>query len=215
MINSNTVARTGAFRATAILMFAALLAGCAGSDRLSGSTIQAATDRGLILGSISFSDMPSEYRLYYEPKQGDDLLGAARQGGFVELVTRSSGSGDPELFALELPAGEYVFTSWRIVQGNYRVWPKEEFAIPFVVQANRTTYAGNFDFQALRAEAQDASDRVAKFDDRYQRDLERFRARYADIDFGDVQVGLQPDAAMTWEEDATKANRTFIVFFTF
>jgi hypothetical protein len=197
-----------------VLLFL-LASGCAYDRDVPGSRLLAETDRGLILGSISFADNPSEYRLYYEPSVGGDLLGKAQQGGFVELVTRSDGSGDPELFALELPAGDYVFTAWRIVQQGYRVWPKEEFAIPFVVKPNRTTYVGNFDFQAIRTGRDSSGKRIARFDDLYQRDLERFRERYEDIDFGDVQVGIKQGASMSWEEDATEANRSFIVFFSF
>lgn len=184
---------------------------------IEGKTFKPSPDQGMILGSISFPGEPADYQLVYHQidTDGEPVLGASNRGGFIEFTAdRTSSVDEPQLFAIELPAGDYEFTSWRVMRGRIQVLPKEDFAVRFTVEPQRANYVGSFRFE--HGPDVQADEPIVSYGNRFERDMELL-ASYRNIDFGEVAPSIVEPTELTWTQNSAATDRTLalIVFSSF
>lgn len=143
-----------------LLAFAFVLTGCKGGSDKVPETFNDASDKGLIVGTITFdNDKPQNdiYRFFYEPVSGDKKF-IKRNSGKVLIKGREKNvrgfNGDfndkrTYIFVAEREPGSYAF-----IQYNYlnHIGPSgmvsfsDKYAIPFEVKKGEITYVGEMEF---------------------------------------------------------------------
>ena len=212
--NNNPKVRLSQWLITILL--AATMSGCL-SQAPSSNVSEMEPGHGLIIGSVTFGEVASGYRIFYQKKNArDGMFGIASQGGFIEIESKDFDSGKTELFAISLPEGEYEISSWRIVSGKKQIVPKDEFSIAFAATAGQATYVGNFDFQNT-VSSESPSSNLVSFSNFYDRDVGLLKTQYEQLDLATVTQGIDSDFSLLWTqaESDTRRSLLFVVFSTF
>jgi hypothetical protein len=148
-----------------------LLASCA-TNVSSSYKPDAATGKGLIVGSITTNTYGGEYYVnvysYALSKPLKLSAGSANWHPFAK-VNDSELNARGDTFAVEAPAGDYFLGGWVVRQGPKRYWGNKELGFPFKVEAGKVTYIGNIHF---------VDKEYVNLQEREKRDLPVIEARY-------------------------------------
>ena len=137
------------------------LAGCGTTNVRNDYALSQQSQKGLVIGSLTqskssnghhgFSAAISAINLVYRNTETDEtgqigidsaLLGPLYSGDF------SNAKG--ELFAIELPPGDYAFEKWHALQGSYTsVYSNLPYPIKFSVYKSRAVYIGNLNLEII------------------------------------------------------------------
>lgn len=139
-------------RGLALLLSCMMLSGCAARNVRTDYT--PASDKGLMLGSITRDGRQSAYRMMFRPvgqEKGFDFV----ETGCDSIVEPSCYARQDfeaigmkgDLFAVELPPGDYEFFTWDVVGGSLHAGPGSIFSLKYPIRAGRVTYVGNFHFK--------------------------------------------------------------------
>lgn len=134
-----------------ILVATLLLSGCASTTVKQDYSLNESTDKGLLVTSISYQGGYSGYAVYFKNTKtnkldyvefgaGSTLIPIPPKGDFSHLNRKG------EVFATELPAGEYHIWRWRVQSGYATLTPINPMKVEFKIEPGKATYLGNFDF---------------------------------------------------------------------
>ena len=109
-------------------------------------------DKGLLLTSLTYHGSYSGYSVLYR-KIGSTDFDTLTIGTGTALIPPGMLDWDIKhrglrgnIFAIDLPAGDYEVFSWRVSSGYGNTHPVNDFSIPFRIIPGKTTYIGNFKF---------------------------------------------------------------------
>ena len=141
----------------ALVVVGFLLSGCATKSVGTEFAFTPESETGLIIGSASSSQEDSWYsasvRFFYAKANDENPLGASTSG-FIQALPRNPLLGttgpsefqgtDGSLFAIALPPGDYVFSTWDIDNGSQAIiYPVDPKPLTFKVRKGEATYIGN------------------------------------------------------------------------
>jgi len=133
-----------------VLATTALLGGCAVSDIDGDPQAVQPTNRGLLVGSISYEGRYSGYSVHYRGANGEEQRIQIGQGGMIPLSTTQSNFTDKRAtgraFAVPLAPGDYEFYQWTVQSGAWRLASTAPFSVRFTVKPGEAVYIGNFAF---------------------------------------------------------------------
>ncbi|HEY6382939.1 MAG TPA: hypothetical protein VIY07_14175 [Pseudolabrys sp.] len=162
--------------------------------------MNAAGNAGVVTGSITYAGSFSGYSVLYRALTGADagriqtgqgalLIPYIPKGDVSLLGTRG------ELFAVELPAGEYEFYSWSVGSGFADVRPTSPFSVTFIVIPGKVMYVGNFHFRQTASMGLTVTGVQVDYVDRAERDLPLLSKKYPTLAAAGIDVGLERGAA--------------------
>ena len=133
------------------LLIATLLSGCAATTIKKDYNLNESSNKGLLVTSISYQGGYSGYAVYFSDANSDkfdyvefgagvSLIPIPPKGDFSHLNRKG------EVFATELPAGEYHIWRWRVQSGYATLTPIHPMKVEFKIEPGKATYIGNFDF---------------------------------------------------------------------
>jgi hypothetical protein len=138
------------FKLISILILSAVLLGC--STNISKDyRIPESSNLGVAVGSITYSGiLGARQVLFQNQSTGKEFIASVGTASTMNPFAKPEFDADigmiGGLFAVELPAGEYKITAWRVVQGSVFNKPNAPINIPFSISANKSVYLGNFNF---------------------------------------------------------------------
>lgn len=139
-------------RALLPLLLIFLMAGCSTPNIKSDYRLSPDNDTGLVIGSVTYSGIPSEYKMFY--RRLPDGKNQYFKAGYSQLPVHSTDFAEGvtgQLFSAALPPGEYAFFGWGIGSGAaHTSSTSPTIHIPFTVKAGSPLYLGNFFFVPVR-----------------------------------------------------------------
>jgi len=182
----------------AILVIAiTLLTGCATSNTKtnipSNFSFNEQKNTGVMLASVSYSGSFSGYAVYYR-KVGESGNGQKLQiGAGTAVLPPGMMDWDIEkpglrgnVFAVELPAGEYEIFNYSLSSGFAHGSGEEPLSLRFTVEPHRATYIGNFLFRRTAGFGATVLGVNISHADFSERDLPIIHSKYASLDTSDV-----------------------------
>ncbi|WP_353389249.1 hypothetical protein [Halopseudomonas sabulinigri] len=136
-----------------VSMLFLLMLGCSAVDNVpSGYRLNSDANSGVLLASVSYSGSYAEHSMLFR-EVGSTKWKKLKVGAQHTLLPPGMLEWDIEkpglrgqVFAVELPAGEYEFASWYVGSGVSSTGPVNLFSIRFDIVAGHAVYAGNFHF---------------------------------------------------------------------
>ncbi|MDM4768981.1 hypothetical protein [Solimonas sp. SE-A11] len=177
----------------ALLACCLLVSGCAAKNIR--ADYEQTADKGVMLGSVTRDGRLSAYRVLYRP------LGQEKGFEFVETgcdsimepscyahqdFTALGMKGD--LFAVELPPGDYEFFSWDVVGGSAHAGPASHFSMKYRIQPGRITYIDNFHFTELANRGLVVTSASVDYTQPFERDWALAQKKYARLRSDSVDV---------------------------
>ena len=188
----------GAARLVWALLLAWLLQGCALQPKNISSdfALSEASEAGVMIGSITYTGGYSGYSVFFKAKEGEQIFEVQTGAGITLLPVWPEGDfGDiglkGDLFAIELPAGDYNFYSWGVSSGLAHINPTAPFTIRFVVKPGQAVYTGNFNFHQTARMGLTVTGVSVSYSDWLERDVGLFRARYDKVEIGRINRGIE------------------------
>ena len=189
----------GAARLVWVLLLAWLLQACAVQPKniARDFALSEASETGVVIGSITYTGGYSGYSVFFKAKEGEKDFKVQTGAGITLLPVWPEGDfghiglkGD--LFAIELPAGDYSFHSWGVSSGLAHISPTAPFAIRFVVKPGQAIYIGNFNFDQTARMGLTVTGVSVSYSDQLARDLRLFRAKYDQVELDRINRGGDP-----------------------
>jgi hypothetical protein len=178
-----------------LLLCAQSVAACATPDIDKSYVLSEQSGKGVAIGSITYHGRYSLYRVYYR-KVGttDQAHFGYGQGQMPPLghsdIDERRERGD--LFAAELPAGDYEIFNWRIDSGPSHITAASPFMVRFTVAPGKAVYLGNFFFEATSALGFTTTGSQLDLRDRSERDLKIFADKYPGLAKVEVGATIEP-----------------------
>jgi hypothetical protein len=169
-----------------ILMSVFLISSCSTSNISNDFELQPNTDKGIVIGSITYDGGYSEYSIKYSQFYSGDtgyfksgrsliLIPYFPDGEFEELGIKGN------LIAAELPYGNYEINSWGVGSGPSTVSPTKPFSIKFTVTPGEAIYLGNFHFTELDSLGLTITGARVDYSDKRSRDIKAFSQNYVGL----------------------------------
>lgn len=180
-----------------------LVSACAGVSNVDKDfTLSNESEKGLLVGSVTYAGKYSGHRVLFKPVDEDRNLWVQTGKGTVLVPYFPDGDiAEPgrkgDVFVTELPPGRYEFFSWAIHSGYATVRPQYSMAIPFEIKAGEALYVGNFHFRQTSWRGWTVTGARLEYGDFLARDLDIMRRKYPRIDptriFAGIEKGLLID----------------------
>lgn len=183
-----------------LISLSLVLVGCASTKTIKGDySLNHESGNGVLISSVSYRGSYSGYSVYYngvENKvrgkiqfgEGMTLLPIPPKGDFSHL------SRNGEVFAVELPAGNYKISRWGVDSGYAHIKPANPIAIEFKVEPGKATYLGNFDFLQTDSMGLTVTGVTVNYSDQSQIDLDVVSKKYPAIEAKDIIKGIKDNA---------------------
>lgn len=146
------------------------------------------SNKGVLIGSVTYHGTYSGYSVLFR-KVGEDRASRLSIGGGTALLPPSMLDWDIKqrglrgnVFAVELPAGDYEFFSWRVSSGYAEVRPQQDFRIPFSIFPGKAVYLGNFKFERASGLGGTVTAVDVQHNDESNRDIGILGKKYHGID---------------------------------
>lgn len=184
-----------------LLVLVVVAAGCVTSQSNVSPDfkLNASGTTGILAGSITYLGPYAGYRVSYRSIGNQSALGAIQTGEAVTLLPRFSRGdtsllGNPgDLFAIELPVGDYEFFTWHVGSGYAHVRASTPFNIRFTVSAGKITYVGNFHFQITSRLGLMVTGAELNHYDFAERDVPLIKRQYPGLDSNEIQLAIARD----------------------
>jgi len=183
---------------SAVLLIAfTLLAGCATSNIKSNYRLSPESGSGLVIGSVTYSGVISEYKMLYRhiPSGKSGFFKAGQNLLPVPNTDFTDGTAG-ELFSAALPAGRYEFFGWGIGSGPANTRSVDTVSIEFEVKAGQPIYLGSFLFVQNRRMGLTVMGAAVYHSLKTERDLAVFKRKYPHLAQHDIET-LTPQIAAT------------------
>jgi len=180
-----------------LLFIIVIVSGCSSASSDSApQTFNAASDKGLAIGTITFEgDTPVNdiYRFFYMANVGDKKF-MKRNAGKIIINGRANKEGGfngdfnnkkTYLYVIEREPGAYAFTQYNYLDhlGSHgMVTSSKTFAIPFEIKKGEITYIGEMAYKDV---AEKGTPRIFVAD-YLARDLPEFKTKYPNIKWDKV-----------------------------
>jgi hypothetical protein len=159
--------------------------------------------KGVVIGSITYSGTYASYSVYYR-KVGGGTAGRFQFGQGMYLFPplekddiRGRGlRGD--VFAAELPAGDYEIYSWHVGSGYALVGPSNPFTIRYHIEPGKSVYLGNFHFQRRERLLGGVTGAMLTYKDEAERDLKIFATKYPKL--GEFEIGSSIEKGQVYDD---------------
>lgn len=189
--------------AIATIMLIALSA-CATKNIDRDYALDDASGKGVVIGSITYSGFYAGYGVYYR-KIGGGPEGHFQFGQAMIMFPplekddiRAPGlRGD--VFAAELPAGDYEIYRWQVDSGYVHVRPRNPFTVQYHIEPGKSVYLGNFHFQRrAKMLGGTVTGAMLTYKDEAERDLKIFAAKYPKL--GAFEIGSSIEKGQTYDD---------------
>ncbi|WP_163936990.1 hypothetical protein [Paraferrimonas sp. SM1919] len=176
------------------------LTGCASTKTIKESySLNDKSGNGVLISSVSNRGGYSGYSVFYRGisngisgnikfGEGVALLPIPPKGDFSHLNRKG------EVFAVELPAGNYKVWRWGVSSGHVFLKPIVPIAIEFKVEPGKATYIGNFDFIQTDSMGLTVTGVEVNYSDQSQIDLDIVSKKYPNLDAKSIIKGVKDDA---------------------
>lgn len=188
----------GAARFIGALLLVLALQGCALQPKNlpQDFALSEASETGVVIGSVTYAGGYSGYSVLFNANDSERLFKVQTGAGATLLPAWPKGDfGDigmkGDLFAIELPAGNYTFHSWNVSSGIAHINPTAPFGISFVVKPGQAIYVGNFNFEQTRRLGLTVTGVSVSFSDQFRRDMTLFRFKYQNVELGSINRGVE------------------------
>ncbi len=207
-------------RACCSIAAAAWLAACGTPNVGTDYVLSDAGNKGVVVGSITYSGSYAGYEVHYR-KVGDTAVrGFFHYGMSKYMAMPRMGKSDiaepgvrGDLFAAELPEGEYEVHGWQVSQGTTATSTQtQSFSIRFTVKPGEATYLGNYHFTRTSRSLNLATGFEVTAKDEAARDLKIFAEKYPRLSQVAVTAGMERGQRY---EQIGGASHTTIVFVTY
>lgn len=179
-----------------IVVFSILfvLSGCASVSNVpTDYALSQDSETGILLASVSYHGSYSGYSIKFR-KIGSSKWDKLEVGSGTAFLPPGMLDWDIEarglrgnVFAIELPAGEYEFGSWFVSSGVASISPVNPFSIRFNIYPGNATYAGNFHFVRESGFGATVTGVNVHYEDKYDRDIPIIEKKYKNIDIALVK----------------------------
>ena len=184
-----------------LVCLALFMAACASVENVPNNfNLSPQSNNGILLASVTYHGTYSGYSILFRKVGATDFqkltIGtgtALVPPGLLDWDIKQRGLRG-NLFAVELPAGDYEFYSWRVASGYANVKPSSDFRIPFSIIPGKATYQGNFKFNRDTGVGLTVIAVDVQYHDEATRDISIFQKKYAAIDPSNVKLGIDPSA---------------------
>ena len=176
--------------------FALALSACVGPvPNVSESfKLDDASEQGVMVGSVKYKGAVSGYKVYFrgldnettgylEAGKGLMLLPIPPRGDFSTIKG--------ELYATELPAGEYEAWQWDVHSGAARTASTRPFSIKFNVRPGEITYIGSFIFTVTKQLGLTVTGVSVDYEERFAEDIAILRRDYPNLVGEQIYLGLE------------------------
>ncbi|KAB7742577.1 hypothetical protein F2P47_00095 [Parvibaculum sedimenti] len=159
------------------------LAGCAPKNIDQSYAFSQTAGKGVVIGSITYVGASSACTVVYR-KIGDtniSYFSAGHSDMLVSLVAGNDiegGADKGDLFAVEVPAGDYEIVRWAASSGYAHMGSAEDFSIHFHVEPGKAVYLGNFYFEEADRFGATTTGMIMDYRDRAERDMKVFVKKY-------------------------------------
>jgi len=174
------------YRLTLIFLSVFFVSSCATKNVSKDFSLSPQTDKGLVVGSITYSGSYSGYSVTYH--QAPNGISGRFQSGQTNVIVPYFPAGEFEamgikgnLIAAELPAGDYEINSWNVGSGAAAVRPTLPFSIKFHVTPGKAVYVGNFHFTQLSSMGLTITGAKVDYRDMRTRDIEVLSSNYPSL----------------------------------
>lgn len=180
-------------RALFCLCLFGLLAACGGVSSVKNDyVLDAGSNQGLLLCSLTYSPRYGSYQMFYRRAGGDEKQ-RLKIGSPTVVVPPALQDWDIEqrgmrgqTFAVALPPGRYEFFGWQAGSGQAIVTPSHAFSVIVEIAAGKATYAGNFHFEQTASFGATVTGVNVYHVDEAERDLKIVAAKYPRLDAGAI-----------------------------
>jgi hypothetical protein len=193
--------QTAMIRLTIIFLLCAMMAACATPSIEPDFKPTSEAGGGVVVGSITYEGSFSGYSVGYRRVGTNSQLGRIQAGAgmlFVPYIPR--GDADAlgtrgELFAIELPEGDYEVHRWFISSGPASVASTSPFSIRFKVERGRVVYIGNFHFRQTSRMGLTVTGGELSYLERAERDLPLIKRKYPNLDGTPIDLAVERGAS--------------------
>tara|TARA_R110000868_G_scaffold13345_14_gene62432 strand:- start:16446 stop:17099 length:654 start_codon:yes stop_codon:yes gene_type:complete len=180
------------FKVFAVLTLLLLSACTAVSNVPTDYQLSSSSGNGLLLASVTYKGRYSEHSMMFR-EVGSSKWNKLKIGAQHALLLPSMLDWDIEspglrgnVFAVELPAGEYEFASWYVGSGVASTGPVNPFSIRFDISPGDATYAGNFHFIKESSVAVLFATFNVGLENEFDRDIALIKQKYGSLDIAQV-----------------------------
>ncbi len=184
-----------------VLLLCALNIGCATQSISPEFKFTAETRGGVVAGSITYEGSFSGYNVVYRRVGTDSQVGSIQAGAGTLLVPYiPRGDADAlgmrgELFAIELPEGEYEIHRWFISSGPASVASTSPFSIRFKAIPGIVTYIGNFHFRQTSRLGLTVTGGELSYLERAERDIPLIKRKYPGLETATIDAAIERGAS--------------------
>ena len=145
------------------------------------------SEKGLLVSSVTYRGSYSGYSVLFRKVGSSEHMELKIGTGTALLppgmldwdINRKNGRGN--VFAVDLPAGDYEIFSWRVYSGIAFVAPEYDFSIPVKIIPGRATYIGSFNFERKAGLGGTVAAVDVQYGDQSIRDLDILQKKYSGI----------------------------------
>ncbi|MGE5539786.1 MAG: hypothetical protein ACM30I_14300 [Gemmatimonas sp.] len=166
-----------------MLLAVLALASCGTPNIDKDYTLDAATGKGVVIGSITYTGFYGRYRVFYRQVGGgaEGFFNFGESTFLLPPMTKDDIRAPAlrgNVFAAALPAGDYEIYGWQVDSGNYHVRPRNPVSVLYHVEPGKSVYLGNFYFQRREKFLGATTGVTVTYKDESERDLNIFAAKY-------------------------------------
>ncbi len=175
-----------------------ILAACTSVESIPNNfVLNPLSDKGILVSSVTYHGTYSGYSILFrriDDNQFKELtIGtgtAFLPPGMLDWDIKQRGLRG-NVFAVELPAGDYEFFSWRVASGYSHVRPQNDFSIPFSITPGNAVYLGNFKFERKSGLGGTIIAVDVQYRDESNRDIGILQKKYNGIESSTVTTAIE------------------------
>lgn len=184
------------------LFFLVYLCGCSSTSSVkSDYQLDSNSSNGIMLVSIRYVGGYSGYEVSFSNAsktesrtiqfgEGMALIPIPPKGDYSALGKKA------ELFAIELPHGEYQIDGWNVYSGYATISPAAPISIKFKIEPGQATYLGQFIFTQTDSLGLTVTDVRVDYLDNFQEDISVMDSKYPNINKGNILMGITQNTAI-------------------
>ncbi len=184
------------------LVFVTLLFGCTSTPNIkSDYNLDSNSSKGIMLASISYVGGYSGYAVSLSDSsktenwtiqfgEGMALIPIPPKGDY------SSYGKKGELFAIELPSGEYQIDEWNVFSGYATISPVTPISIEFKIEPGKATYIGNFNFTQTDSLGLTVTGVEVTYSDNFEEDSVVLGMKFPNINTNNILMGISPNTSL-------------------
>jgi hypothetical protein len=180
-----------------LILLSLVLTGCASTKTIKNDyVLNQKSGNGVLISSVSYK---GSYSIYYHGLN-NEVRGKIQFGEDVALIPIPP-KGDfshlnrkGEVFAIELPSGNYKVWRWGVHSGYAHISPATPMSIEFKVEPGKATYLGNFEFIQTSSMGLTVTGVQVNYSYQSKIDLEVVSKKHPNIKVSSIIKGIEENA---------------------